>query len=102
MKIYYVTLNTDAEAKAISFDLLERRAAVCTNWFPINCAYRWEGEIRTESEFTLIIKTTEEKRDIIEKVISKHIDYLNCIAEINVKSINDKYLNWLNAEIPQK
>ncbi|MBV8815732.1 MAG: divalent cation tolerance protein CutA, partial [Verrucomicrobia bacterium] len=45
MRIYYVTLNTDDEARRISQELLERQLAVCTNWFPITCAYRWEGKL---------------------------------------------------------
>ena len=42
MRIYYITLNTPEEASRISRALLEQRLAVCTNWFPITCAYRWE------------------------------------------------------------
>ena len=45
MRIYYVTLNTDDEARQITHALLERQLAVCANWFPITCAYRWEGKI---------------------------------------------------------
>jgi periplasmic divalent cation tolerance protein len=99
MKFYYVTLNTEAEAKTISLDLLEHHLAVCTNWFPIGCAYRWEGEIKLESEFVMIVKTLEGKRADIEAVIAKHINYTNCIAELNVDSVNDKYLSWLSAEV---
>ena len=102
MKLFYVTLNSTEEAKTISLDLLEERLAICINWFPIECAYRWEGEIKQESEFVMIIKTQEGKREDIEKVISKHIDYMNFIAELDVHSINEKYLSWLNAEVPFK
>lgn len=101
MKIYYITLNTSDEAKTISYDLLERRLAVCTNWFPIACAYRWEGEIKQVQEVALIVKTRDGLRKAIEKVISEHIQYTNFMAEIDVASINDGFLNWLNAEVPQ-
>jgi periplasmic divalent cation tolerance protein len=99
MKMYYVTLNNDAEAKTISFDLLEQKVAICTNWFPITCAYRWEGEIKHEQEVVLIIKTKENMREKIETIISSHIDYLNYIAELDVHSVNAGYLNWVNTEI---
>lgn len=100
MKIYYITLNNHDEAKAISYDLLEARLAVCTNWFPITCAYRWQGEIKEESEVVLVVKTKSALRESIEDLISKHIKYTNCVAELNVDSINDGFLNWLNAEVP--
>jgi periplasmic divalent cation tolerance protein len=38
MRIYYITLNNDDEARRISKALLEGQLAVCTNWFPITCA----------------------------------------------------------------
>ena len=57
MKILYVTLNTADEARRISHELLEKQLAVCTNWFPITCAYRWEGKITEEPETVLVIKT---------------------------------------------
>ena len=99
MKIFYITLNNNDEAKAISFALLENQLAVCTNWFPINCAYRWEGEIKQSAEVVLIIKTKNNLRNKIEEVIANHIGYTNFIAEINVDSVNNGFLNWLNAEV---
>lgn len=100
MKIYYITLNNQDEARSISYELLEKRLAVCTNWFPINCAYRWQGEIKDESEVVLVVKTKSALRKAIEDLISQHIKYTHCIAELHVDSINTGFLNWLNAEVP--
>ncbi|MBW4575801.1 MAG: divalent-cation tolerance protein CutA [Aphanothece sp. CMT-3BRIN-NPC111] len=102
MKIYYITLNTSDEARQVSRALLEQQLAVCTNWFPITCAYRWEGKIVEEAETVLIVKTQAEYREEIEQLIRQHITYTNCIAEIAPESINDSFLNWLNAEVSKK
>lgn len=99
MKLYYITLNTSEEAHQISQALLEQQLAVCTNWFPITCAYRWEGKIVTEPETVLIVKTQAGYREAIEQVIRQHITYTNVIAELSPESINDSFLNWLNAEV---
>lgn len=99
MKIYYITLNTLDEIKAVSYALLNNRYAVCTNWFPISCAYRWEGEIKEESEMVLIVKTTEGMRENIEKTIAEHIMYTNFIAEIDIHSVNGKFKEWLDMEL---
>ena len=72
MKIFYVTLNTADEARRISRELLEKQLAVCTNWFPITCAYRWEGKITEEPETVLVIKTQTGYRSDIEAVIRGH------------------------------
>lgn len=102
MKLYYITLNTSEEASRVSKALLEQQLAVCTNWFPITCAYRWEGQIIEEPETVLIVKTQAGYREAIEQVIRQHITYTNIIAEISAESVNEGFLNWLNAEVPIK
>jgi periplasmic divalent cation tolerance protein len=99
MKIYYITLNNSQEAQAISHALLEQNLALCTNWFPITCAYRWEGKIVEEAETVLIVKTQSGYREAIEEVIGKHITYNNFIAELAPESVNEGFLKWLNAEV---
>ncbi|MCP6757998.1 MAG: divalent-cation tolerance protein CutA [Fischerella sp. CENA71] len=57
MKLYYITLNNTDEARQIDRALLEHKLAVCVNWFPITCAYIWQGKITEEPEVALIVKT---------------------------------------------
>ncbi len=102
MKLYYVTLNNIEEARQIGRTLLERKLAVCVNWFPITCAYSWQGEITEEPEVVLIIKTQDGYALEIEKVIQEYITYTNFIAEISPVAVNQGFLNWLNAEVPTR
>jgi periplasmic divalent cation tolerance protein len=99
MRIYYITLNTADEARQISHALLEQQLAVCTNWFPITCAYRWEGKIVEEPETVLLVKTQANYRDAIENVVRQYISYTNLIAEIAPESVNESFLKWLNTEV---
>jgi periplasmic divalent cation tolerance protein len=100
VRIYYITLNTDDEARRISRALLEQQLAVCTNWFPITCAYRWEGKIVEEPETVLLVKTQAGYRQAIEEVVRQHISYTNLMAEIAPESVNESFANWLSAEVP--
>ena len=102
MQLLYVTLNTTEEAHQISHKLLEQKLALCTNWFPITCAYSWEGKIKQEPEVVLIIKTQIRYTEDIEQVIKEQINYTNFVAQIPVQSVNEDFLKWLNAEIPQR
>ena len=102
MKIYYITLNTSQEAQQISHALLEQKLALCTNWFPITCAYLWQGKIVEEAETVLIVKTQSGYRAEIEEVIGKYITYNNFIAELAPESVNEGFLKWLNAEVVAK
>jgi periplasmic divalent cation tolerance protein len=100
MRIFYITLNTDNEARRISRALLEQQLAVCTNWFPITCAYRWEGKIVEEPETVLVVKTQSGYRQAIEEVVQQHISYTNLMAEIAPDSVNERFAKWLDAEVP--
>ncbi|NMG07923.1 divalent-cation tolerance protein CutA [Brasilonema sp. UFV-L1] len=100
MKIYYVTLNTPEEARKIGRELLEKKLAVCVNWFPITCVYSWKGEITEEPEIVLIIKTQDGYRSQVEQVIVQNISYTNFMAEISPTNVNQGFLDWLNAEVP--
>ncbi len=100
MKLYYVTLNSSDEAEQIGRSLLEKQLAVCVNWFPITCAYRWQGEITQEPEVALLIKTQSGLRATIEQAIREHISYTNFIAEISPSQVNQEFLVWLNKEVP--
>jgi periplasmic divalent cation tolerance protein len=102
MRIFYVTVNTADEARQISRVLLEQQLAVCTNWFPITCAYRWEERIVEEPETVLIVKTREGYRGAIEEVIRQQISYTNFVGEIAPESVNESFLEWLTAEVPQR
>jgi periplasmic divalent cation tolerance protein len=99
MKIYYITLNSSDEASQVSQALLEKQLAVCTNYFPISCMYRWEGEIKQGGEVALIVKTQAGMREKIESVIAEHIKYTNFIAELGVESVNQAFSTWLQTEM---
>ena len=99
MKLYYVTLNNSEEASQIGRALLERRLAVCVNWFSMTCAYRWKGKITEEPEVVMMVKTQVGYRAAIEQVIRQHITYTNFIAEITPTNVNQGFLDWLNAEV---
>jgi periplasmic divalent cation tolerance protein len=100
MRLYYITLNTTEEAERIGRALLERRLAVCVNWFPITCAYRWEGGIVQEPEVVLIVKTRSGFFEAIEEVLREHITYTNFVAELTPEQVNAPFLRWLHTEVP--
>lgn len=100
MKIFYVTLNNEDEARRISRAVLERRIAVCCNWLAITCAYRWDGEIKEEPEIALLIKTQDGARAAVELAVAEVVSYVNCIAEIAPSSVNAAFAAWLDREAP--
>jgi len=99
MRIFYITLNSDAEARQLANLLLTRRDAVCCNWFPISCAYIWNDEIKSGAETVLIAKSVADKRDAIRAAVAETIDYTNFIGEIELEGVNDGFAAWLRGVV---
>lgn len=96
MKIIYVTLNNNKEARAIGNELLQSKLANCVNFFPITCMYNYEDKITEEPEVVLIIKTKDGYYDKVKELIKQHINYDNFIGQFEVDKINDDFSMWLN------
>jgi periplasmic divalent cation tolerance protein len=69
------------------------------NWFPITCAYLWEGTVQQESETVLIVKARAGMREQIEAVARRHIDYTHFVGEIPLASTNADFAQWLAREL---
>ena len=95
MKILYVTLNNNDEARKIGNRILKANLANCVNFFPITCIYNYENQITEEPEVVLIIKTQEGKYEEIEKIIKEEINYDNFIGQFDVDKINSNFESWL-------
>ena len=95
--LFLVTVPTLEEGKKIARILVESKLAACVNiikdFFSI---YKWKGNIQEDNEHILLIKTTDEKSDlIIQKIIETH-SYENpeCVA-LKIEKGSEKYLNWI-------
>ena len=98
LALYYLTFSQPEQAQAVAHDLLREKLAVCTNWFPITCAYLWEGAVQQESETVLIVKARAGMREQIEAVARRHIDYTHFVGEIPLASVNTDFVQWLARE----
>ncbi|MCA9386435.1 divalent cation tolerance protein CutA [Candidatus Dojkabacteria bacterium] len=97
MKIIYITLNNDTEAKKVGHKLIENKLVNCVNFFPITCIYNYENEVVEEPEVVLIAKTQDDRYQVIKETVKSVIDYDNFIGELGVTNINDDFTNWLNS-----
>ena len=96
MKIIYVTLNNNEEARKIGRELLKQNLANCVNFFPITCIYNYKDEITEEPEVVLIVKTKEGYYEKVKEVIKQHLDYDNFIGQFEVDKINSDFESWLS------
>lgn len=97
MLIVFTSVARLEEAEALAAKIVEAKLAVCVQILPqMRSVYFWEGEIKTEPEHLLLIKTLDEKFAELEKFILAHHSYdVPEIAAIPADKVSDGYLAWM-------
>ncbi|MGO9964659.1 MAG: divalent-cation tolerance protein CutA [Acidimicrobiales bacterium] len=95
--IVLTTVRSREDARRVAHKLLRERLAACVQMLPIDSAYTWKGEMVSESEVLLLVKTrTELYAGIEEAIVSVH-DYET--PEILLLAVADglpAYLSWID------
>ena len=95
--LFLVTVPTIEEGKKIAQILIQDKLAACVNIIQnIYSIYKWKGNIEEDNEHILLIKTTDEKSDLIIQRIKDIHSYENpeCVA-LKIEKGSEKYLNWI-------
>ena len=97
-----VTSTTDSEAAAreLAAAAVEARLGACAQVVgPVTSVYRWEGEVRTDQEWRVEIKTTAAcVPELTERLGQLHTYDLPEIIATPVEGGSAGYLAWLTAE----
>jgi len=93
-----VTIDDPAKAANIARILVEKKLAACVNIIPeIQSIYSWKGEICSEKERLLIIKT---RRDLFKElqltVKDLHPYEVPEIIAVDIQHGLPEYLQWIN------
>ena len=102
MRVLEIWINCpdDETAESISETLIEMRLAACTNTFSeIQSSYRWKGNVASEPEIPLLVKSREDLFDKIVEVVSAIHPYETpAILGIPVEFVNPDFRDWIIAE----
>lgn len=95
--IVFVTAPNKDEAARIAESLVSERMAACVNIVGgIESVYRWEGEVTRDQEVLLIIKTTDERYEELERrVIELHSYSTPEVIAYRIERGSEAYLKWL-------
>ncbi len=99
--IFFVTVPNIEEGKRIAKILVENKLAACVNIIQkIFSIYWWKGKIEEDEEHLLLIKTTDEKKELlIKEIIKVHpYDTPECIG-FKIDRGSEKYLNWIKKNV---
>ena len=90
-----VTCSSAEEASRIMHVVVERRLAACGQTWPIRSCYRWAGQVVTDEEHVLLMKSVDVHfRAICEVVRELHSYELPSIVMIPLDGYGPGYLAW--------
>jgi periplasmic divalent cation tolerance protein len=90
------TVATQAEAQSLAQALVQRRLAACAQISQIHSVYRWEGEVHSEPECRVVIKTTRERYAQVEQAIRELHSYeLPAIHALAFEAVYAPYGEWI-------
>ena len=99
--LVYVTTSSQNEATNIAEVVVKGRQAACANIIGKSTSiYNWEGELKTETETVLLLKTTTEKLDpLVKRLKQIHSYECPCIIAMGIQQGNTDFLNWIAEEV---
>lgn len=99
--IVLITSGSHDEAEGIARMLLAKMLAACVNVIPgVTSVYRWEGEIQSDQEWLLVVKTQREVlNELVECVQDLHSYDVPEIIALPLVGGSDAYLRWLDQEV---
>ncbi len=98
MIIVLTTVSDTDQAEAIGTRLIESRLAACVQEVAIHSRYHWEGEIQSESEILLLIKTAADREPEVVALLEEIHPYdVPEIVVVAADRVSDPYRAWLVA-----
>lgn len=95
-----VTTASESEAHQIAKALVESRLAACVAFTPIQSVYRWQGEIHSDGEYQLMIKTDLSLFEQIVSQVTQHHSYeLPEIIAVPMAASSTGYGQWIREQV---
>lgn len=101
IKIIITTTSSFDTARDLGRRMLSQKLCACVNILP-KCysLYHWQNNIEETEEYMLLIKTSADKYDAVEKLIKTIHPYeLPEIISLNVGDASSEYLNWIHSNV---
>ncbi len=92
----YTTAPDEETAEKLARGALEAGLAACVNFWPVRTMYRWEGELRDDTEQLLLFKCGREKWPQLEQFIKETHPYsLPAFVALPWEASHAPFRNWV-------
>ncbi|MDX1556737.1 MAG: divalent-cation tolerance protein CutA [Xanthomonadales bacterium] len=95
------TCPDDDTASSLARELVETRLAACVNIVPeIRSVFRWQGEVQSEAEALMVVKTTAGRYPALEAwLLDNHPYDVPEVLALPVENALAAYGQWVAAEV---
>ena len=98
--IIMTTCDSAEEARRIAGELVGRRLVACVQVTGIESTYRWQGEVTTDEERLLLLKTRRDRYDDIAAALAEVHPYdVPELVVVPVETGLDAYLQWIDESV---
>jgi periplasmic divalent cation tolerance protein len=96
--LIYSTCPDENVAKEIARLLVDQRLAACVNIIPgMQAVYRWQGEVMSEREVVLLVKTTEQAgAAALAALVDAHPYETPAALLLPATGGSESYLKWIS------
>jgi len=101
--VVLVTVPDEESGRALAQEVVGARLAACGNLIPgLTSVYRWEGQLRRDSESLVIFKTTASRVSALkEHVVKSHPYEVPEFLAFPVVEGHVPYLEWVKGEVEE-
>jgi periplasmic divalent cation tolerance protein len=99
--VVFVSCAGKDQAERIASNVVGERLAACVNVVAgVRSCFVWEGKVSWEEEVLLVVKTTREAFEKLEKrVLELHTYEVPEIVGVRIEIGSEKYLKWVEAMV---
>lgn len=96
-RVVLTTVSEKAQAHELAQAIVAEKLAACVQIVPgLHSVYAWEGEVQSDREVLLIIKTVREKIKPLERYILENHPYSTPeFVVLESSYVSKKYREWL-------
>ena len=95
--LVYVTVKDEDEGLSIAQKVVEKRLAACANLYPkIKSVFNYQNQIQTQEEAVLLLKTTVQAYDELERFIIEIHSYDHpCVLKLPIEGGAADFMSWI-------
>jgi len=101
-RIVLVTCGSIIEARTIATKVVRQRLAACVNIVlgPVQSIYRWKGKVQTAREVLMVLKTTANRLEGLEREVKRLHSYdVPELIVVPIRAGSREYLAWMNESV---